>query len=86
MAELVYILCTATSLICAFLTWRGYKRNGMPMLFWSSMCFVGFALNNAILFIDEAVVPEVSLSTWRLIPALFGVSALVYGFVRKDAK
>jgi len=87
MAELVYILCAATSLFCAALLWRGQKQNSdNQLVFWSALCFSGFALNNFILFLDVAIFPEISLSVWRLIPALFGVCALIYGLVKASTE
>ena len=53
----VYMLCAATSLACAVLLLRGYRRSGARFLLWSSLCFVGLALNNVILFVDKVVLP-----------------------------
>jgi hypothetical protein len=77
-----YLLCTATALACAALLWRGYRRNGVRLLFWSAVCFLGLTLENAILFIDRILVgPEVDLSLVRLSAAIVGVAALLYGLV-----
>lgn len=78
-AGVVYILCALTSLACAILLWRGYRRNHMRLLFWSSLCFLGLALNNVLLYIDVKVLPEIDLSIVRTIPALIGVCCLIYG-------
>ena len=48
MAEVVYILCAATSLGCALMLLRGYRKLRTPLLFWSSACFVCFALTLAV--------------------------------------
>jgi hypothetical protein len=48
MAETVYILCALTSLACAVLLVRGYRRTPSRLLLLSSFCFVGLALNNAL--------------------------------------
>lgn len=80
-ANVVYVLCTVTAALCAWLLVRGYRRTGARLLFWSSLCFIGLALNNALLIIDERVVPTVDLSTWRLVPALLGVMLLLYGLI-----
>ncbi|MGE3974733.1 MAG: DUF5985 family protein [Bdellovibrionales bacterium] len=85
MAEIVYLLCFGTSSLCALLLFRAYRKSQTRLLFWSSLCFSGFALNNGFLFLDIVVFPEVYLSVWRLVPALLGVSALIYGLIRKDA-
>jgi len=80
-AIIVYVLCAATSGLCAVLLLRGYAKSRARLLFWSGLCFAGFALNNVLLVIDVRVVPEVDLSLWRTIPALIGVSLLIYGLV-----
>lgn len=84
MAEAVYLLCAGTSAACALLLLRAHHRTGTSLLMWSGLCFVGLALNNAILVIDLILVPDVDLSTWRLVPAAVGVALLLYGLVWKS--
>lgn len=79
-AILVYILCAATSGFCAVLLLRGYAKSRARLLFWSGLCFTGLALNNLLLVVDVHV-PAVDLSFWRTVPALAGISLLVYGLV-----
>ena len=82
MEAVVYVLCTATALACATLLWRGYRRNGVRLLFWSGVCFLGLSLENGILFVDRVVVgSETDLSLIRLSAALAGVAALLYGII-----
>lgn len=82
MAEVVYILCAATSVICAVLLFRAFRASRFPLLFWSGLCFMGFAISNLILVIDLVVLPtEIDLSIVRTLPALAGVMILVYGLV-----
>ncbi|HEY2386482.1 MAG TPA: DUF5985 family protein [Candidatus Binatia bacterium] len=64
-ADAVYVLCTVTSLLCALLLFRGYRRSGIRLLLWSALCFAGLALNNAFVFVDLVVLPEVDLSLPR---------------------
>ena len=80
-AIVVYILCAATSGFCAVLLLRGYAKSRARLLFWSGLCFVGFALNNVLLIVDVQIVPAIDLSVWRTIPALIGISLLIYGLV-----
>ena len=80
-ADIVYVLCVLTSLACAVLLWRGYRRSSARLLMWSSLCFVGLAMNNALLIVDLHVVPAVDLSVWRTVPALIGIALLVYGLI-----
>lgn len=81
MAAAVYILCTATSVACAWLLFRSHAQTRVPLLFWSGLCFVGLALNNAVLFVDKIVKPDVDMSLIRLLPALAGLLLLVFGLV-----
>lgn len=78
-STLVYILCAATSAFCSFLLWRGYRQSGARLLFWSALCFVGFAVNNLLLLVDTRV--SADLLTIRLLPALVGVMLLLYGLI-----
>ncbi len=81
MAAVIYILCAATSLACAVLLLRAYGKSQVRLLFWSGLCFVGLALNNALLFIDLIVLPERDLLLLRSTPALIGVLLLIYGLI-----
>ena len=81
MAEAVYVLCAVTSSLCAVLLLRAYARTGTRLLLWSGLCFLGLALNNALLVVDLIIVPDTDLSTWRLVPAVLGVALLLYGLI-----
>jgi hypothetical protein len=81
-AEIVYILCAATSFLSAFLLYRGYLRTHNRLLFWSSFCFAGFFLNNLLVFVDLVIVPvELSLAIPRIVPAMLGLAGLLFGLV-----
>ena len=81
MAEAVYLLCAVTSSLCAVLLLRAYARTDTRLLLWSGLCFLGLALNNALLVVDLMIVPDIDLSTWRLVPAVLGVALLLYGLI-----
>jgi hypothetical protein len=81
LALLVYVLCALTSLACAVLLLRGYRRSRQRLLLWSGLCFGGLALNNVLLVVDLRVVPGTDLSLVRTLPALAGVVLLIYGFI-----
>ncbi len=81
MAEAVYVLCAVTSVACAALLARGYLRSRVRLLLWSSLCFVGLALNNLLLVVDLVVYREGDLSLLRTGSALAGLSLLVFGLV-----
>lgn len=79
MAEAVYLLCAVTSLTTAWLLLRFWRRRRTRLLLWSSLCFVGFAVNNALLVIDRLVVPDIDLVLLRTGVALASVMLLVFG-------
>lgn len=82
MPELVYFLCALASLTCAVLLLRKYKQTRVRLLFWSSACFIGFAANNILLFLDLAIFSNsVDLSLWRNGLSLVATSLLLYGMI-----
>jgi hypothetical protein len=81
MAEAVFLLCAVTSLACAALLLRGYASNRVPLLLWSSLCFVGLAVNNVLLVVDLMVVPDRDLLLFRNLSGLVALSLLVFGLV-----
>lgn len=83
MGEIVYGLCAITSIACAVLLIRSWLRTRAALLFWSSVCFVGFTINNVLLFVDLVIFPgpAIDLSVPRAATALVSVVALVYGLV-----
>jgi hypothetical protein len=81
MAIAVYVLTTLISGLCAWLLLRAYARTGSRLLLWSGLCFVGLTADNALLFVDVVLIPDVSLAAWRGLPALVGLAALLYGMV-----
>lgn len=81
-ASLVYLICAGTSMACAIVLARAYKRSRFRLLLWSCLCFVGFALNNLLLFIDLVIFPaSISLALYRGIVALVGLCLIIYGLV-----
>lgn len=81
MGLLIYLLCALTSLACAVLLLRGYRRTRQRLLLWSGLCFACFFLNNVLLIIDVEVLPDVDLSLARSLPLLAGMSMLLYGLI-----
>jgi hypothetical protein len=79
---IVYLLCLVTSAACAWLLGRSYRRTGMRLLLWSSVCFLFLAANNLVLVLDLVVWPDsVDLRLGRLLLALAAAAALIWGFV-----
>jgi hydrogenase/urease accessory protein HupE len=83
MAAVIYTLCALIALLCAVLLLQAYRRSRYALLFWSGLCFVGLTLSNALLVVDRLVLPEVDLSTWRLVVGLLAMLVLLYGLIWK---
>jgi uncharacterized protein DUF5985 len=81
MAEAVYLLCAVTSVVCALMLFRGYRAQRTRLLFWSSLCFSGLALNNILTFLDLVIVPSVDFSLLRGLIALTAIVVLIYGLI-----
>ncbi|MES1164886.1 MAG: DUF5985 family protein [Verrucomicrobiota bacterium] len=81
MAAAVYLLCALTSIVCATLLIRAYRANRARLLFWSSLCFIGLALNNVLLFVDLVLVPQVDLRTVRDVTALAALAVMLFGLI-----
>jgi hypothetical protein len=84
MPEVVYILCALTSFACAILLFRRYRLTHGLLLFWSTWCFVCFALTNILLFLDLVVFPDIDLSVLRASLSLAGMIMLLYGLIRQS--
>lgn len=83
MAIVVYALCAMTSLLCAYLLFSSYSAGKSRVLLWSSVCFIGLALNNVMLFIDLVIVPgpDINLSGFRSIVAFASTTILLFGLI-----
>ena len=66
MTTVVYVLCALTSIVCALLLWRGWRRSRVKLLFWSALCFVGLSLNNLLLVIDTRFLTTLDLALLRM--------------------
>jgi hypothetical protein len=85
MAEAVYVLCALTSLACAVLLLRGYRRTHAGLLLWSGLCFSWFAINNAFLFLDKVVIKDVDLAIFRASSGFIALASLMYGLVTESS-
>jgi hypothetical protein len=77
----VYLLCFATSSLCAVMLGRSYRRSGAHLLLWSAACFVLLALNNLVVIFDLLVIQSVDLQLPRTLLSLAAVSTLLFGFI-----
>jgi hypothetical protein len=81
MAEIVYVLCALTSVLCAGLLLRSYRANRSRLLLWSTLCFIGLAINNIMLFVDLILVPGIDLQWVRSGSALVALTLLTIGLI-----
>jgi hypothetical protein len=84
MPKLVYLLCGLTSIGCALLLFRQYRSTRGSLLFWSTWCFVCFAVTNVLLYVDLILYPQVDLSVLRSALNLAGMMMLLYGLIRES--
>jgi hypothetical protein len=84
-ADVVFVLCALISTVCAVMLFLGYRRSRTRLLFWSSLCFAGLALNNVMLMIDFVMVAGVDFTLYRSVIALAAVLLLVYGLIAESA-
>lgn len=78
---IVYLLCFATSLVCAIMLGRSYFRARAPLLFWSSVCFGLLAVANMLLVLDLLVIASVDLQLVRILVNFAAISTLLFGFI-----
>ena len=84
MAGTLFTVCAITSLACAWLLLRAYRRSGVRLLFWSGLCFIGLFVNNSLLIVDRLVLPEVDLKPWRMLAGLIAMALLVFGLIWEE--
>ena len=82
-ANVVSVLCALASLACAVLLFRGWRATRVRLLLWGALCFVGLMMHNVLLVIDMRL-DAIDLALIRLVPALIGVSLLLYGLIRTE--
>jgi len=84
MAALTYFLCALTSLAAFVLLLRSWLATRVRLLFWSALCFAFLSVNNILLVVDKLVLPDVDLSTPRLVAALVGMMLLLFGLIWEE--
>lgn len=81
MAVLVYLLCGLTSICCALLLLREYRRSRSRLLLWMSLAFIGFSCSNILVFVDFVLVPHRSFGQARAVTAWLSSAMLVFGLI-----
>jgi hypothetical protein len=77
----INVLSVLIALACSVLLYRGYRRTGARLLWWSAICFFGLSLENVVLFIDLNIVPQVDLILVRQSIAAAAIASLTFGLV-----
>jgi hypothetical protein len=77
----VYLLCFATSVLCAVLLARSYRRSRGKLLFWTALSFVCLAISNLFLFADVVIFPTIDLLLLRHISTLVAIAVLLYALI-----
>ena len=85
MNEVGYAIGVLTSILCAVLLIRAYLTERTPLLLWCSLCFLGLALNNVLLFADLFIVPDIDLEVWRSVTALIALCLMLIGLIWEEA-
>jgi hypothetical protein len=78
---IIYLLCVATSVLCAYLLARAYRRSRTKLLIWSALCFALLAVNNLVVAADVLLLPTIDLTVLRLATSLAAVAVLLFGFI-----
>jgi hypothetical protein len=82
MASFVYGMVALTSLLCAVLLLRAYRRSRLRVLLWSGLCFCGLVVSNSVLILDKLILPaEINLLTLRLSITLLALLLLLFGLI-----
>ncbi|MET0294304.1 MAG: DUF5985 family protein [Phenylobacterium sp.] len=77
----VYVLCLATSAVCAGLLLRAFFASRSKLLLWTALAFVFLALNNLLLVCDLVLFPGVDLWPLRQAATAAAIGVLLYGFI-----
>jgi hypothetical protein len=77
----VYLLCLVTSVICAGLLIRAWRRSRTPFLMWCAVAFSLLALNNLFVVADMILFPDIPFWGLRQAAAFSAVAVLIYAFV-----
>ena len=81
MAELVYVLCAATSMFCALLLLRSYRRQRSRLLLLSTLCFLGLTINSVLVVVDLVLIPETDLRLARTLAAFVSGLGFLLGLI-----
>lgn len=85
MAAAVYLLCALTSILCAVMLLKAFRKSKARLLFWTCIGFAGIAINNILLVVDMIVFPEITtILDWRTLPAVICMTIMIYGLIIEE--
>lgn len=84
-AQIVYMLCAVTSVVCAYLLLNSYRANRSRLLMWSGLFFSLLAVSNILLFVDLVLVQQIDLSVLRTCITAGAHLMLVIGMISKSS-
>lgn len=84
MAALIYSLCALTCVVAFVLLLRSWRATRFRLLFWAALCFAVLTLNNLLLVADKLFLPQIDLTTWRLLTALVAMLLLLFGLIWEE--
>ncbi|HYG28154.1 MAG TPA: DUF5985 family protein [Caulobacteraceae bacterium] len=77
----VYLLCLVTSIVCAGLLTRAWRRSRSKLLLWTALSFGFLALNNFFLVADMVLFPGIDFWVLRQASGIAALGVLLYGFI-----
>jgi hypothetical protein len=77
----VYLLCLLTSVTCATLLVRAWRRTRTRLLLWTAISFLLLSVNNLLLVADLILFPSAYLTPFRQAAAALALIVLLYGFI-----
>lgn len=85
MEKVVYFFCALTSIGCAVMLFRNYRRSGARLLLWGGLCFTCLAASNIVLFVDLGLLPaDTDLSDYRDGLTFLGLLFMGFGLVWEE--
>ncbi|MEP6548564.1 MAG: DUF5985 family protein [Gammaproteobacteria bacterium] len=77
----MYALCAVISVACAAFTLQQCVASGSRLLMWATLCFIGLAVNNVLIYLDDILLPSDGFFLWRACAALAGMTAFICGLI-----
>jgi hypothetical protein len=79
--NLVYSLCALTSIACALLMLRSWKRSRQRLVAFVGLSFAVLAINNVLLVADLLFIPQIDLAASRAAVGLLATVGLLFALI-----